>query len=326
MHNGQRPERASGHTLLAVKRIGICGTDIHAFHGRQPYFTYPRILGHELAAEVVEADGNDGRLSEGDIVAVMPYANCGICSACREGKTNCCVTLKVYGVHIDGGMQEFINIPSSLLIPAGDLPLEAIALIEPLSIGAHALRRSDTNRGDTVVVIGCGPIGIGLIQQAKILGANVIAVDVNPHRLEIVKNNFGADLALDVRDEPLRKVLDFTEGRLADCVFDATGIQTAIEGGPGYMRHGGKFVLVGLFKGAITFDHPSLHAKESTILCSRNATIRDFERVIEILRSGLFNVSSYVTRRVDFESIPTSFDSWASPGSQDIKIIAHFSS
>jgi 2-desacetyl-2-hydroxyethyl bacteriochlorophyllide A dehydrogenase len=313
------------HTLLAVKRIGICGTDLHAFNGRQPYFTYPRILGHELAAQVVEADSTDDRIKEGDIVAVMPYANCGTCVACVQGKTNCCDTLKVYGVHIDGGMQELISIPSRLLIPASDLPVEAIALIEPLSIGAHALRRAGTGRGDTVVVVGCGPIGIWLIQQAKNLGASVIAMDINLHRLEIVKHHFGADEGVDGSDDPLKKILEITNGKLADCVFDATGSQKAIERGPDYMRHGGKFVLVGLFKGPITFDHPALHAKESTLLCSRNATMLDFEQVMNTLRSEQFNVSSYITREVAFESIPSSFNAWASPESQDIKIMAHLS-
>lgn len=279
-----QPELTEGNTLLKVKRVGICGTDLHAFKGNQPFFSYPRILGHELATEVLEVIDNSGRLKAGDRTVLVPYINCQQCVACKAGKSNCCQNLKVFGVHTDGGMQEFISFPTRLLIPAPDLSLEEITIVEPLAIGAHALRRAQTKRGDTILVVGCGPIGMGIVQLAKYKGAKVIVVDMNNYRLNNAKENFGADLIINALESPIDQIKEFTNGDLAHTVFDATGNKRAIESSIDYMRHGGNFVLVGLFRGEIAFQHPSLHAKETTLMCSRNATIEDFEFVMKALQ------------------------------------------
>ncbi|MDH4092438.1 MAG: zinc-binding alcohol dehydrogenase family protein [Cyclobacteriaceae bacterium] len=315
------PILTDGNTLLRVKRVGICGTDLHAYKGNQPFFSYPRILGHELAAEVLEVGSNQSQLKTGDKVVIMPYINCGVCVACKAGKSNCCQDLKVFGVHVDGGMQEIILLPTRLLLPANDLSLEEIAIVEPLAIGAHAVRRAGTKKGDTIVVMGCGPIGIGIIQFAKYIGATVIVVDINDHRLNIVSEQFQADVVVNALHAPMEKIKEYTNGDLAHTVFDATGSKLAIEAGPNYMRHGGSFILVGLFKGELAFQHPALHAKEASLLCSRNATLEDFEFVMKVLREGKFNTHAYITRRANFEAILTDFDGWASADSKEIKVV-----
>jgi len=318
------PTLKPDHALLSVKKVGICGTDLHAFKGNQAFFTYPRVLGHELASVVTEVGDNEQGIKAGDKVVVIPYINCGKCGACLAGKPNCCQNIAVFGVHTDGGMQETISLPTRLLLPANDLSLEEIAIVEPLAIGAHAIRRAAIASGQTVVVMGCGPIGIGIIQLCKYLGAEVIAIDINPHRLALVKEQFGADHVVNALDNPVEAVANITNNQLANVVFDATGSKRAIEGGTNYMRHGGNYVLVGLYKGELAFEHPAIHAKETTLMCSRNATLEDFQFVMKVLREGKFNTKAYLTPHSGFDEMIGSFDNWASPESKEIKVIVSF--
>lgn len=317
----EQPFWKEGHALLKVKRVGICGTDLHAFKGDQPFFSYPRILGHELATEVLEIGSNAAGITIGDKVVIVPYINCGKCSACKAGKANCCENLEVFGVHCNGGMQEMILLPNRLLIPANHLSLEEIAITEPLAIGAHALRRARIREGDIIVVMGCGPIGMGIIQLAKYAKATVIALDINDTRLAIAKEHFGADLVVNALQSPVDKLKDFTHGLLANTVIDASGSKQAIESGLGFMRHGGNLILVGLSKGDLSFHHPSIHAKEATLICSRNATLDDFEFVMKVLSEGKFNTSDYITQTVNYKAILTEFDGWVSQDSKEIKVM-----
>src|ERR1041385_763704 len=174
----ETPVAQAGQSLIKIKRIGICGTDLHAFEGTQPFFSYPRILGHELAGELIDFDHAPG-FAKGEMVSVIPYFNCGACVACRTGRPNCCVQLKVCGVHVDGGMVDFLSVPSSNLLHADGLTLDELALVEPLAIGAHAVRRAGITPGEFVFVIGAGPIGLATMEFARVAGATVIALDVN---------------------------------------------------------------------------------------------------------------------------------------------------
>ena len=169
-----------GEALIEVKRVGVCGTDLHAFAGRQPFFTYPRILGHELGAVVVETGPDVASPRAGDRVAVEPYLACGHCIACRAGRYNCCATLRVLGVHVDGGMRERLVVPARLLHRSDRLSLEQLALVETLGIGAHAVERSALQPSEWAVVVGVGPIGIGVLQMTLARQARVIAVDLSP--------------------------------------------------------------------------------------------------------------------------------------------------
>ncbi|PZX48337.1 zinc-binding alcohol dehydrogenase family protein [Algoriphagus chordae] len=318
------PIRAANEAILKVKKVGICGTDLHAYAGNQAFFTYPRILGHELATQVVEIGDNDKGIKNGDNVVVMPYLSCGHCVACVKGKTNCCTQIKVLGVHTDGGMQEKITVPIDILIPAQGLTDDQMAIVEPLAIGAHAIRRSELQSGETIVVIGCGPIGIGIMKLAQIAGAEVIAVDMNQQRLDYAKEIIGVDHIVLAGSEAVDQISKITSGDLCAIVFDATGHKAALESGPNYMSHGGKYLLVGLSKGDLVFNHPAIHAKETTILCSRNATLEDFQEVISILREGKFPTDSFITHTVDFKDMIANFDGWLDPANGVIKATVNF--
>ena len=316
------PTRKPNEALLKIKKVGVCGTDLHAYAGNQAFFTYPRILGHELAAEVVEADVNEQGIDVGDKVVVMPYLSCGSCIACRNGKTNCCTNIKVLGVHTDGGMQEYISVPTNVLLKANSLSDDEMAIVEPLAIGAHAIRRAAIKPGETIAVIGCGPIGIGIMKLAQIQGAKVIAIDMNEQRLHYAKEIIGVDHVVKAGKDAAEQVATITNGDLCTAVFDASGNKIALETGPDYMAHGGRFVLVGLSKGELTYAHPKIHAKESTIMCSRNATTEDFEHVIDVLSQ--FPTESFITHNVHFSDMISHFDSWLSPETGVIKATVNF--
>jgi len=319
-----KPLKGEGEAILSIKKIGICGTDLHAYKGNQAFFTYPRILGHELAAEVIEIDENDKNVKVGDKVIVMPYISCGHCIACRNRKTNCCTNIKVFGVHIDGGMQEQISVPINLLIPANKLSYSEMAITEPLAIGAHAIRRAQIQADEYIVVIGCGPIGIGIMKLAQIAGAKVIAMDIDAGRLNYAKDKIGVDHAVTAVETAAEIIEQLTKGAMATAVFDATGNKEALEKGINFMAHGGRYILVGLSKGKIEFEHPAIHAKETTIICSRNATLEDFETVIAILRKGEFPVDSFITHNVGFTEMIQQFENWLDPGNSVIKAIVNF--
>lgn len=319
----EAPEVKEGEVLVDIKRIGICGTDLHAFRGNQAFFTYPRILGHELSGIVNTVNSLSATVKPGDRVVVVPYINCGECIACRSGKTNCCAKLQVLGVHTDGGMQEQISVPAELLIPVNDLSLDEAAIIEPLAIGAHGLFRAKLQGSETIVVVGCGPIGLGLMKLAQLLGHKVIAVDVNPDRLLYAEQQIGIEHTVNALEDPLSVVLDLTDGDLATSVFDATGNKTALENGLQYVAHGGQYILVGLSKGDLQFHHPLLHAREAAILSSRNATFTDFHQVIDVLYDDNFPVDSFITHRAPFDRMIDHFNGWLEPENGVIKAMVH---
>ncbi len=189
------PELTKDHAIIRIKRIGVCGTDLHAFEGTQPYFRYPRILGHELAAEIETVDGTSD-FRKGEMVTIIPYFYCGKCIACRNGKPNCCVDLRVFGVHIDGGMTEYVSVPSYSLVGSQGLNKDSLALIEPLAIGTHAVKRAAIQPGENVLVIGAGPIGLGTMEMVRIAGGNVIALDINESRLAFCREKLKSGIPL----------------------------------------------------------------------------------------------------------------------------------
>jgi len=313
------PVLTPGHSIIRIKRIGICGTDLHAFEGTQPYFEYPRILGHELAAEIIEP-GDAVGFMPGDEVTIIPYFNCGHCIACRSGKPNCCVRLKVCGVHIDGSMAEYLSVPSHSLVHSSGLSLEELALVEPLAIGAHGVRRAAITKGEFVLVVGAGPIGLGAMEFARIAGACVIAMDVNEQRLAFCANNLKIDHTVNALSPDVSKqLMDITHGDLPTVVMDATGSLKAINNSFQYMAHGGRYVLIGLQKGDISFSHPEFHKREGTLMSSRNATREDFEQVISSFKTGLINPLTYITHRVSFDEVKDVFADWLNPNSLVIK-------
>lgn len=315
------PELKPGHAIVRIRNICICGTDLHAFEGTQPYFNYPRILGHELSGELVDFDDAPG-FKNGETVSFIPYLNCGHCVACRLGKTNCCTNLQVCGVHIDGGMVDYYSIPSRFLVHAEGLSFTELALVEPLAIGAHGIRRAAIQPGEFVLVMGAGPIGLATLEFARLSGARVIAMDTNSSRLNFCKTKLGVELMINAADADINEQLfDITRGEMPTVIIDATGNLKAINNGLNWLAHGGKYVLIGLQKEQLVFSHPEFHKRETTLMSSRNATREDFEYVIQTLKKGLINPITFITNRVKFRDAASGFPDWLNPASGVIKVV-----
>jgi 2-desacetyl-2-hydroxyethyl bacteriochlorophyllide A dehydrogenase len=317
----EAPTRKEGEALVRIRRIGICGTDLHAYRGNQPFFSYPRVLGHELSG-VIEAIGeNPYELQEGDQVSFIPYMECGECIACRNGKTNCCTDMKVLGVHMDGGMSEWLTVPADHLMKTNGLTLDQSAVIEPLSIGAHAIRRSAIAEGEFALVIGAGPIGLGVMAFAKQKGAKVIAMDVNEERLAFCRDWANVDYIVNALENPSEKLAEITNGEMPTVVFDATGSTRSMMDSFKYPAHGGRLIFVGLVKSDIAFNDPEFHKKELTLMGSRNATREDFDYVMNVVQSGGVDIEAYITHRSSFDDMINQFEGWLNPESKVIKAI-----
>jgi 2-desacetyl-2-hydroxyethyl bacteriochlorophyllide A dehydrogenase len=322
--NKEKPALQKGHAIIKIKRVGICGTDLHAFEGTQPYFTYPRILGHELAGELVDFDNAPG-FSNGEMVTIIPYFNCGSCIACLRGKPNCCVNMKVCGVHIDGGMVEYLSVPSTSLVHSNGLSLDELALVEPLAIGAHGVRRAMVEKDEFVLVIGAGPIGLGTMEFARIAGGKVIALDINEQRLNYCREKLKVDFTINASSsDVLTSLREITDGNMPTVVVDATGNLKAINNAFQYLAHSGRYVLIGLQKGDIAFSHPEFHKREATLMSSRNATRQDFELVMNSIKNGGIKPESYITHRVGFDEVSKTFSGWLNPANGVIKAMVEF--
>lgn len=289
------------HVLIKIKYIGICGTDIHAYGGNQPFFEYPRILGHELSGEVEKIGELVKDFQHGDKVTIIPYVSCGYCLSCVNDKTNCCENIEVIGVHRDGGMTGYLAVPQQNVIKINDLPLKMGAMIEPLSIGAHGVRRANIQQEETVLVVGAGPIGLGVARFSKLQGAKVIVVDLSEERLEFCQEWSECDEVIKSNKNIIEDIKTINDDELPTVVFDATGNKNSMEQAFNYVNHGGRIVYVGLVKDNIQFVDPDFHAKEITLMASRNATLADFDFVINQIRDGKIQ-ESYFTKELGFEN------------------------
>lgn len=315
------PRRNPGEVMLRMRRIGLCGTDYHIFAGNQPYLSYPRVMGHELAAEVVEADPGSP-LTAGQVVTLNPYLACGTCIACRKGKPNCCTDIEVLGVHTDGGMCEYLSVPESAVIPAGGLDLDQAAMVEFLSVGAHAVRRGETAAGDRALVVGAGPIGIAVALFARAAGADVTLIDTSAQRLAYAHEAIGIERTRVVDDALPDALAAITEGDFFDLVFDATGNASAMEAGFRWVAHGGSYVLVSIVKQDITFSDPEFHKREMRVIGSRNATDDDFRTVIAAIERGDIPTDAIKTHAFPLEEAPHRFPELIADQGAVLKAIA----
>jgi 2-desacetyl-2-hydroxyethyl bacteriochlorophyllide A dehydrogenase len=315
------PKASSDEALVRVRRVGFCGTDFHAYRGKQPYFNYPRILGHELAVEIIEIKENTKGLQPGDRCVVDPYLACGRCFACRQGKTNCCARLKVLGVHVDGGMQEYMTLPYQHLIRSEKLTLDQLALVENQCIGAHAVRRAGLQKGEQVLVIGAGPIGRGVVQFALILGARVVVLDQSESRLEACGSAYALEQTVHADGCEGERLSAISAGDYFSAVFDATGSPDSMGRALSYTGHGGRLVLVGLAQADLCYFHPDFHQREMNLLSSRNAVREDFEWVMQALEQGTARVESMITHRAGFHEMTEIFEAWLKSGSGVIKAV-----
>ncbi|MSU36947.1 MAG: zinc-binding alcohol dehydrogenase family protein [Pedosphaera sp.] len=316
----------SGEALVRVHRIGICGTDISGYLGKMPFFSYPRIPGHELGVEVLLVGAGVTNVKVGDRCSVEPYMNCGQCYSCRKGATNCCENLKVLGVMMDGGMTERILLPARKLHPANQLTPDQCALVETLAIGCHAVNRGNPIAGENVLVIGAGPIGLSVIEFAKLSGAKTFVMDLNEQRLDFVRTKMGVvDTILSKGDgselEALRRL---TQGALAQVVVDATGSNKSMANAMNYCGFTGRLVYVGITQAEVTFPHaPVMHRRELTVMGSRNALPPDFTRIIKLIEEGKIDTRPWITHPVSFSEMIAAFPSWISPEAGVIKAVVH---
>jgi 2-desacetyl-2-hydroxyethyl bacteriochlorophyllide A dehydrogenase len=305
---------------LRVSRVGICGTDLHIFTGNQPYLEYPRVMGHELSAIVADAESDSG-LTAGDSVYVMPYLSCGQCVACRQGKTNCCVNIKVLGVHRDGALSEYLSVPAQFVHKAEGVTLDQAAMLEFLAIGAHAVRRADVLAGQRVLVVGAGPIGMAAMIFATLRGAIVTCLDTRADRLTFCETHLGVNAAVAVGPEDAAKLASLTDGEFFDAVFDATGNIDAMNRGFGFVAHGGKYTLISIVPGQVMFSDPEFHKRETTLLASRNATAADFETVLTAMRAGHIPDQALNTHRMRLADVPDAFPRLLEPGQTVVKAL-----
>ncbi|WKN41158.1 zinc-binding alcohol dehydrogenase family protein [Tunicatimonas pelagia] len=311
--------------LVKVHRIGICGTDFHAYRGNQPFFTYPRILGHELGVEVLSVGEEVTNVAVGDKCSVEPYLNKTQDQAVRRGYTNCGENLSVLGVHQDGGMRERFKLPAKYLHTSEKLTYEQLAVVEPLGIGCHAVNRANIQSDDLVLVVGAGPIGLATVIFATAQGAKTVVMDVNQDRLSFaqeVTNIHGTVVA--GRDDTIDKLQEQFNGDLPTVVLDATGNQYSMAKALEYAAPAGRIVFVGLFRGDFSFHDPYFHKKELTLMASRNALSSDFKQIIRMMEEEQIDVSQWITHRSSFEEMVNEFDDWLKPETGVIKAVVSF--
>jgi len=315
-----RPSPGLGEALVRIRRAGVCGTDLHIFEGSHPFLEYPRVIGHELAGEV-EATGPGCAIAVGQQVYVIPYLACGKCVACRRGKTNCCQRIGVLGVHIDGGMADYVCVPEANVAAADGVSLDQAAMVEFLAIGAHAVRRASPRKHDRILVVGAGPIGIGCMLFAKLEGGEVTALDMRQDRLGFCRDSLGVDHAVAAGPDAREALSALTSGDFFDVVIDATGNVKSMMAGLNYVAHGGTYVLVSVVLDQICFPDPEFHKRETSLLGSRNAVPEDFVRVFNAMRKGLVPTEALITHRVSLDAAPSSFPAWIRPETGVIKAL-----
>ena len=316
---------AEEEVLVRVHRVGICGTDYSGFLGKMPFYSYPRIPGHELGVEVIAVGNGVSNVKPGDRCSVEPYINCQRCSACRRGHTNCCETLQVLGVHTDGGLRPQFIVPARKLHPSTQLNWEQLALVETLAIGCHAVNRGNPQPGEFVLVIGAGPIGLSTMEFIRLSGAKTLVLDLNEQRLEFCKRVMKVDHTIPVKGDgsELEQLKAITGGDLASMVIDATGSNKSMSNALNYVGFAGRLVFVGITTSELSFGHPLMHRREMTLLASRNALPPDFTRIIRLIEEGQINTQPWITHHAKFDEMIGAFPQWLKPETGVLKAMVH---
>ena len=313
---------AVGEALVRVHAVGICGTDYSGYLGKMAFFSYPRIPGHELGVEVVAVGSGVMNVKPGDRCSVEPYINCQRCYSCRRGHTNCCENHQTLGVHCDGGMRPFFSVPARKLHVSRKLASEQLALVETLAIGCHAINRANPKPGENVLVLGAGPIGLSVIEFARISSARVIVMDLNQQRLAFVREKLKVPDTIVAGPGALKKLGEMTNGQLADVVIDATGHNESMSRCFEFTTFAARVVYVGITSKDLVFPHaPIMHRRELTLMASRNALSADFPRIIGLIENGSIDTKPWLTHRADFDDVPAVFSSWLKPETGVIKAV-----
>jgi 2-desacetyl-2-hydroxyethyl bacteriochlorophyllide A dehydrogenase len=321
-------EPGPGEALVRVHRVGICGTDISGYLGKMPFFSYPRIPGHELGIEVLAVGEGVENVRAGDRCSVEPYINDPNSFASRRGRPNCCERLKVLGVHTDGGLRDRFVLPARKLHSSSKLTMEQLALVETLAIGCHAVNRCDPQADEFVLVIGAGPIGLSVIEFVKLSGATLIVMDMNQQRLNFCRDRMGVQHVIRTGDDgtEVDRLRNITQGNLPTIAIDATGNPGSMSAALGYVAHTGKLVYVGITTHEVHFPHPLMHARELTLLASRNALPEDFDRIIQLIENNQIDTRPWITHRTSFDNLIDDFPSYTQPETGVIKAMVELES
>ena len=316
---------APGQALVKIHRVGICGTDYSGFLGKMPFFTYPRIPGHELGVEVLATGDGVRNVRAGDRCSVEPYMNCGGCFSCKRGAGNCCELLKVLGVMTDGGLCEQMLLPANKLHPSAKLSFDQLALVETLAIGCHAVNRGAPKSGEAVLVIGAGPIGLSVIEFVRLSGAQCIVLDLNEQRLAFCREKMGVKQTILSSGDgaELEHLKRLTGGALAQVVIDATGSNKSMSHALNYVGFTGRLVFVGITTQEIAFAHPLMHRREMSLLASRNALPPDFSRIIRLIEESQIDTRHWITHHAGFDEMIAEFPRWLQPETRVIKALVH---
>ena len=317
------PTPGAGDAVVRVHRVGICGTDYSGFLGKMPFFSYPRIPGHELGVEVVAVGLGVTNVKPGDRCSIEPYINCQYCYSCVRGHTNCCMNHQTLGVHCDGGLQRLFTIPARKLHVSSTLTYDQLALVETLGIGCHAINRGHPKPGEQILIIGAGPIGLSAVEFAKLTGAKTIVMDINAQRLQFVRETMGVpDTILVTGDgSELKRIEEITGGNFADVVIDATGSNKSMANAYNFVAFAGRLIFVGITSQEIAFTQPLMHRREMTFLASRNALSADFTRIIRLIEEGTINTKPWITHQSHFNAMIDVFPTWMQPESGVIKAV-----
>ncbi|MDE0625212.1 MAG: zinc-binding alcohol dehydrogenase family protein [Bryobacterales bacterium] len=310
-----------GQALVQTHRMGICGTDYSGYLGKMPFFRYPRVPGHELGVTVLETGPGVTAVVPGDRCSVEPYMNCGSCFACRRGSPNCCESLNVIGVMIDGGLCERFLVRADKLHVSQELTFEQLALVETLGIGCHATDRGQPGEGDDVLIIGAGPIGLATLEFTRLTGARITVMDRVESRLEFCRRQYGIEntVVFENPESAAEQLRAITGGDLYSLVTDATGSPASMSGALEYVAHTGTLVYVGITTDRVSFPHPSLHRREMTVKGSRNALPGDFGRIIRLIEDGTIDTGPWITHRTPFNDVVAQFEGFTRPETGVIK-------
>ena len=318
------PKPGAGEALLQVLYCGICGADVASYTGNQPFTTYPRIPGHEFSARIVEIPQNDKGLKAGDVVTCNPYFNCGKCYACKRGIVNACHDNQTMGVQRDGSFREYITMPVERIIDGKGLSAKELALIEPFSISCHALSRAEVKKGDNLLIMGAGPIGLFALMKAKAMGARVLIADMLPSRLALAAE-YGADRTVNIREEELHAACtEFTSENGFDVCVEACGAPETFLNCIDEAAHGANIILIGNGKRETTFVHSIILKKELNIFGSRNAFTKDFEELIDLVSAGKADVLKMISGIYEKENAAEAFEALAHNDGSLAKLLIKF--
>jgi 2-desacetyl-2-hydroxyethyl bacteriochlorophyllide A dehydrogenase len=309
--------------LVRTHRVGVCGTDTSAYLGKFPLFSYPRIPGHELGIEVIDVGLDVSDVKPGDRCSVEPYMNNVESFASRRGFGNCCQELQVLGVHTDGGLRERFIVRADKLHPSKRLSYEELALVETLAIGCHAVNRAGPQPGDHLLIVGAGPIGLSVLEFARLAGAKITVMDINAGRLSFCRRNYNLTNTILFKGDgsKLDQMREITGGELYPTVLDATGSAASMNQALNYVAHAGTLVYVGITTQGVTISDRLFHSREMTLKASRNALPEDFRRIIKLIEDRQIDTSRWITHRTAFDNVIDVFDSYTKPETGVIKAI-----